>query len=218
MLKRFSNEVGLLIIAALFFCLQGLALKPILAPRTLYLVPPLELKHLVAGFNAQVADSFWLRSIQDMEYCEAEIDGKVCKNKSWLFNVINLTVELDPSFSEAFYFGALALTVLVEDREGASIIYDKATALYKYDWHILYAAAYHALFEEKNQLKAGRLYLQAANMGAPSWVRLSAGKLIASGGDKKAAEEILEQMIMTEQHPLWIKQLRSKLEESKSSQ
>ena len=215
MLNCYFEELRLLFIAALIFCAQGFFLKPIPQDRTLYIAPPLEVKHLMTGFASQASDAFWLRSIQDAEYCEKAVEG-TCSGKSWLFNMINLTVELDPNFVEAYYYGGLSLTVLVEDNAGAKIIFDKGVEHFKHEWPLLYAAAYHALFEEKDKAKAARLYMMAANSGAPPWVRFAAGKLAIAGGDKTVAREILQQMINSEQDPNWIKQLKTKLEETKS--
>jgi len=181
----------------------------------MYVAPPIEVKHLLSGFGSQASDSFWLRAIQDTEYCEKFISERVCTGKSWLFNMINLTVELDPNFIEAYYYGGLSLTVLIEDTPGAKIIFDKGVEKFQHEWQLLYAAAYHALFEQKDKKKAAKLYFMAANSGAPAWVRLSAGKLAVDGGDKETAEEILQHMIDTEQDPDWVRQLKSRLEESR---
>lgn len=215
MLKSYFVELRLLFLAALIFLAQSFFTHPVAQDRTLYLAPPIEIKYLLSGFGSQASDSFWLRAIQDTEYCEKFISERICSGKSWLFNMINLTVDLDPKFAEAYYYGGLSLTVLIEDVQGAQIIFDKGVENFKHEWPLLYVAAYHALFEQKDKVKASKLYLMAANSGAPPWVRLAAGKLALEGGDKSTAEDILQHMIDTEQDPQWVKQLKSKLEESR---
>ncbi|MGZ6486765.1 MAG: hypothetical protein ACXWQQ_09515 [Pseudobdellovibrio sp.] len=202
---------------ALFLFLQSFFSKPKEIENTEYFAPPLEVKYLSAGYATQLSDGFWMRAVQDTGYCEAHISEGICKGKSWYFNIINLVVSLDDQFAEAYYYGGLSLSVMIKDIQGASIIFDKATHVFKYDWPMLYLAAYHALFEEKDYLKASALYLRAANNGAPSWVRLSAGKLAASGGNREAAQEILQKLIDKEENPLWIKSLKEKLESEEKS-
>lgn len=214
---KYKIESGLLILAALFFLAQSGFVKPKSIGVTDYLPPPLEIKYLTGGFASQMSDSFWLRSVQDTQYCEQNIDEKTCSGKSWFFNVINLVVELEPQFAEAYYFGGLSLTILINDFQGASIIFDKGTSVFKYEWPMLYLAAYHALFEEKDKAKAAKLYLRAADNGAPSWVRLTAGKLAAEGGSAETAEEILQQLIKSESHPKWIEKLKGKLNEAQKT-
>lgn len=212
----FCTESLLVALASLALILQNYFTKPQTKFEPSRLAPPLEISYLSAGFKAQLSDSFWLRSVQDTEYCEKQVEGNTCIGQSWFFSLINLAVELDPLFSEAYYYGGLSLTVYIKDIPGASIIFDKAVKQFKYEWPILYLAAYHALFQEKDKLKASKLYLAAADNGAPPWVRLSAGKLALGGGDDRAAQEILEQLIKTEAHPAWIKQLKEKLVESRA--
>lgn len=198
---------------ALFFALQLQMKTPQLQKRSDYITPPIELKYLNAGFSASAADSFWLRAVQDFDHCDQPLNESECKGKSWLFDVVNLTVELDAKFREAYYYGALALTILISDYDGATVIFDKGVAHFKNYWPLLYAAGYHADFEEKNKLKASKLYLAAVNNGAPDWVRLSAGRLASEGGDQVSAKEILEQLIDIQSDPLWIAKLRKKIEE-----
>lgn len=216
-LKATKLYIGLSVMTAFFFAAQLLVNPPQMQKRSDYIAPPVELKYLNAGFSATVADSFWLRAIQDFDHCDHPLNAQECKGKSWLFSVVNLTVELDKLFLEAYYYGALALTILVSDYEGAGIIFDKGVAQFKNDWALHYAAGYHALFEEKNKLKASKLYLAAVNNGAPAWVRLMAGRLATEGGDEASAREILDQLIGMQSDPDWIEKLRKKIHDMDKS-
>ena len=214
-MKLWIHEIWLLLLAAIFILAQAFFTKPTQEPRLSYVAPPVEIKYIAAGFQKQLSDTFWLRSVQDTEYCENKKTEAECAGKSWFYNIINLVVNLDDEFIEAYYYGGLSLTILINDYTGATAIFDKAVVKFKHEWPLLYLAAYHALFEEKNKAKAAQLYLAAANNGAPSWVRLSAGRLAAEGGSENVAEEILQQMIQLEQDEKWIKELKSKLEQQK---
>ena len=179
------------------------------------MAPPDLITHLAVGLRVQMSDSFWLRAIQDFDYCDSVINEKECSDKSWLYKIIKAVVELDPRFFEAHYYGALALTIIISDYEGASAIFDTAVTNFPKSWMLLYAAGYHALVEEKNKIKAAKLYLEAGNLGAPSWVPMMAGKLAAEGGDIDYAEKILQGMIELNQQPEYAERLKKKLEQKK---
>ncbi len=167
---------------------------------------------MTAGLNVQLSDTFWLRANQDFDFCDQPKNKTDCIGKSWLFQIINLVTDLDSNFNEAFYYGALSLTVLISDYEGASQIFDKGVLYHAKDWHLLYAAGYHALLEEKNSVKASKIYFDAAKYGAPAWVKVMAGRLAIEGGEKEYAAKILEEMIATNQEPKLIERLKQKLE------
>jgi len=187
-----------------------------------YIAPPKLIEHFNGGFKIQVADSLWIRAIQDFDFCsevkpssEQTLKGQPpeCVGKSWLFNVLDVATTLDPHFDAGVYqSGGLALTVIISDYAGASVIFDRGTRLYPTSWTLLYSAAYHAHIEEKNKAKAARLYLAAAENGAPSWIKLMAGRLAGEGGDMDYAEQILQTMIETNQDATYIEILKNKLE------
>jgi len=191
-----------------------------------YIAPPKLIEHFNGGFKVQVADSLWMRAIQDFDFCselkptsEQTLKGQPpeCIGKSWLFNVLDVATTLDPYFDAAIYqTGGLALTVIISDYAGASVIFDRGTRLYPTTWQLLYAAAYHAHIEEKNKAKAARLYLAAAENGAPSWIRTMAGRLAGESGDMDYAEQILQTMIETNQEEKFVKRLKEKLDEIKA--
>lgn len=202
----------LILFVPFFFVLQSFCNAPVLSDRTDYIAPPLELKYLNIGFATQASDSFWIRAVQDIDYCDKLGDNNTCVGKSWLFNVINLTVELDNKFREAFYYGSLSLTILISDYAGASVIFDKGVVSFPNDWPLLYAAGYHALFEEKDKMKASRLFYRAAEHGAPNWLRLSAGRLASEVGEKEFAEQVLQRLVGLESDPVWVEKLKKKIE------
>lgn len=214
----FSVEAWLVAIAAACLAVMPLLSKPVLPATTSYITPPSEIQYITVGFKEQAADSFWMRAIQDTYYCEKKIAERACVGKSWFYNLIQLVTDLAPDFSESYYYGSLSLSVFIGDQKGASIILDKATDRFKYDWPLLYLAGYHALFEEKNRLKAAHLYLMAANSGAPDWVRLSAGKLASGENDLDFAKKVLAQLIEQQSDPKWIESLKQKIQELEKDQ
>lgn len=183
-----------------------------------YIPPPKAIEHLTVGFRVQMADSFWLRAIQDFDHCSKTLATNLCVSESWLFAVLDLASTLDPKLEPAMYqTGGLALSVLVSDVEGAAKFFSRGVHIYPQNWQIVYAAAFHALYEEKNKSKAARLYHQAFENGAPAWVQVVAGRLASDGGDEEFAAKILEDMIAQNKDEKLITRLKNKLTEARTS-
>lgn len=175
-------------------------------------VVPDAIQHFSVGFKNHMASALWLRSLQGFDYCEKEISAGICAPKSWLYQNINLASTLDPIFEPGFYrLGALALTVIISDYAGASIIFDRGVSQYPNYWPLLYSAGYHSYFEEKNLIKASQLFDRAAKNGAPNWVAVLAGRLAADGGNINLAEQILRTMVEENQDEKLVKRLKEKI-------
>jgi len=215
--KTVSFYFFLLPAALLLFLLQQTLSRPEVTKRSDYLTPSVMVKNMAMGLQIQMSDSFWLRAVQDFDYCDQKINKNECQGKSWLFQVLDLTTNLDLRFEEAFYFGGLALTIIISDYDGASKIFDKGVAQFPNKWQLNYAAGYHSMIQEKNYAKASERYLAAAENGAPSWVRILAGTLAAKGGDTDFAEKVIEQMISMNEEPKYIERLNKKLDAIKNN-
>lgn len=212
------NQTKLFFLGCLFLCFSFFFSRPIEQSRSDYLPPPIAIKNLSVGLKNQFADTLWLRAVQDFDYCEKKVNEMECKSKSWLFQTLNLAFELDPYLEPPMYQTAgLALTVIISDYLGASIIFDKGVRQYPNNWEIAYSAAYHALYEEKNKTKAARLYENAAKNGAPTWVYSLAGRIAMDNGEAEYSKQILEGMIATNQDEIIIKRLSDKIAEVEAS-
>lgn len=182
-----------------------------------YIPPPKAIQYLTAGFKVQTADAFWLRAVQDFDYCSKKLAENVCEGNSWLFSVLDLSSTLDSRLEPVMYqAGGLALSILVGDVEGAAKIFERGTRVYPSNWQLIYGAAYHALYEEKNKKKASKFYLRAFENGAPPWTQVLAARLASDEGDSEFAERILEDMIAQNKDENLVKRLKTKLEETKS--
>ena len=156
--------------------------------------PPQGLEHFSFGFRYVMADSFWIRAIQDFDYCEQPIKKNLCRGKGWLYQTLDVTTNLDPDFRMAYSAGAVALSVIISDIEGASRLFDKAVGHFPNDWQILYKAAYQALYEENDKVKAASLMVRAAKNGSPDWVYQLAGRLYTQAGQREMAEHLLQEI------------------------
>ncbi|MBC7467131.1 MAG: hypothetical protein H7256_14170 [Bdellovibrio sp.] len=215
--KKFLKSIVVVATPFSFFYFSCFFSRPLPVRRSEYLRPPSVVKNLTAGFSIQQSDSFWLRSNQDFDHCDKPINSRECEGKSWLYEIIDLVTELDSNFFEAYYFGGLALTVIISDYAGASQIFDKGVKKFPNRWELSYAAGYHALFEEKNKLKAAVLYKNVAANGGPPWVGGAAGGLAIEGGDVSLAIKILNEMIELSRDEKVTERLKRKLAETKNT-
>jgi len=180
-------------------------------PRDL-LSPPIGIQHFTFGHNDVTADILWIRAIQDFDYCDQQIAKNLCVGKGWLYRMLNSITDLSPKFRMPYATGAVALSVMVSDVDGAARIFDKGAENFPNDWPILYRAAYHNLYEVKDKKKAADLFIRAGRNGAPGWVFSLAGGLYNESNERVAAEAVLQEMIKTEVDETIIKRLQEKLE------
>ena len=182
-----------------------------------FLAPPKGLIHFTFGYNESMADIFWIRSIQDFDYCEQKIDKMNCRDNSWLYKIIDVVTDLSPQFRTAHSMGPIALSIIISDIQGASKIFDKATKRFSKDWVILGRAAYHALYEEQDRSKAARLLKQAAENGGPFWYYALSGRLFAEGGEMELGEALLRDLKDSNQPQYIIDRLTLRLEDYKKN-
>ncbi|MFN8943877.1 MAG: hypothetical protein ACK5WZ_04545 [Pseudobdellovibrionaceae bacterium] len=162
-------------------------------------VPSPRLQYFTFGYRDLVADLFWLRTIQNFDYCDSvkltNSDGlKICNENSFLYRLLDLVTELSPNFRMPYASGGLALSVIITDVSGASHIFEKGTFNFPTDWPILYRSAYHAMIEEKNKKKAAYLLVEAARNGGPQWLYALSGKLFIEGGDLEMSLRLIDEL------------------------
>ena len=163
--------------------------------------PPEKIEYFHFGFRESVADSLWLRWIQDSDYCQtylapvqilkdeskysdsilANPRHRVCDN-SWAFKMLDAVTRLAPKFKMAYLAGATSLAVLVEDYPGASVIFNRGVENYPNEWPLLYRAAYHFMYDTQDLPRAAELLTRAADNGAPIWLRSLASRVYTQSG------------------------------------
>lgn len=216
-IRRYAN-VGFLVLGLVLIIVSNVWLpKGSHLFKPTYLSPP-QVQRITFGHQEQVADIFWLRAVQDMDYCENKVSGDQCRGRSWLFRILDLVTDLAPRFRMPYAVGGLALSVLISDYAGASRIFDKGTAAFPKDWPILSRAAYHALYEENNKTKAAQLMEQVANHGGPIWYRSLAARLYIEGNQMSLAFALLEELRANPQvNDVLIRRIEKKIAELRKS-
>jgi tetratricopeptide (TPR) repeat protein len=132
--------------------------------------------------------------------------------------MLDSITNLSPNFRIPYAAGALALTVVITDIDGATKIFDKGVKAFPNDWPLLYRAAYHYLYEVNDKKRAAELLIAAGKNGAPSWVFSLAGRLYSDSGKLDLAKALLEQMIQEKQDPAIIDRVRKKIESMETSE
>lgn len=169
-------------------------------PRYFIFPPPPGLKYYSMGFSDTVADGLWLRFIQDIEKCKLtgfENEKKSTCRKGWGFQMLDQITQLSPRFRMPFATGPLSLSIISDDYEGASIIFDRATEAFPNDWPILYRAAYHFLYDRSDYKKAASLLMRAHANGGPHWLPLLASRLYSREGQLELGISTLKSYLET---------------------
>lgn len=199
-------------IELLFGCLGAILIWTLSVPavkrdaeKARFVYPPEQLKLFSLGYDEVIADTLWIRVIQDVEKCdqsdrapglppllrEGPVQSSRC-NKGWVFHMINAISELAPRFERPLVFGGMLLSVAVDDREGAKIILDKAVERFPTNTWLLFQAAYHYLFEIQDRKRAAELLVKSAENGGPPWLYALAANLHLKEGQAAIAKGILE--------------------------
>lgn len=180
---------------AIFFSGQHLQGYKVLSVKV---APPQELKYFHFGYRLSAADSIWLRLLQDFDYCEKKTSvqvGLVACERSWVFQNLLLIIELDPIFKMPYILGGVVLSVLVNDKSGASEIFRRGLKQYPDDWALAYRAGYHFMVEEQDSITAAKYFALAAENGGPSWLPSLVARLYEKGGEKEVAASILNDLL-----------------------
>lgn len=172
------------------------------------LYPPKYMSLFSFGYADYYADVLWLRLIQDIDFCEK---GKNKCSEGWAYKMLDSITELSPKFRTAYAFGALTLSVLVNDIKGSSKIFRKAIKNFPNDWEILYRASYHFLLEEKDNVLAAQLLQRSAENGGPNWLYSLASRLHKKEGSLLLGIVSLEAYLKTLKKPKNIIKIKKRL-------
>lgn len=189
------------------------------------------MKYFHFGHNNTMADLFWINVIQNMDFCENENAPKAYNpgknvddilktqmkpsrcDKGWVFQMMDFITDLSPKFSMVYRVGATSLSVLVDDRAGAKIIFDKGLAQFPNDWTINYNAAYHYLLELQNPERAAELLTVAYKNGGPDFLPTLASRLWSKMGRSMLGYTTLKDFVESNPDSPDIERARIRLKE-----
>jgi hypothetical protein len=207
-------------IAVLIFCFRAFNKSAIDKTHAAFLIPPSHLKYFSLGYNEIVADGLWLRVIQDFDHCEGKPGDKrkgavncAAMDRGWVYHMLDAVTELAPHFRMPYIHGGTMLSVVLADKEGARLLYDRALVNFPNDWKLEYQAAYHYLYELHEPLKASELLVAAGKDGAPRWVFSLAARLMSEEGKDLLGKSMLESVIEANPDASFTPRLQQRLDE-----
>lgn len=162
--------------------------------------------------------------IQDFDICDQRkktdvsaqelVEHSLC-NKGWVYSVLDAVTQLSPRNELPYIIGGTILSVLVDDREGARLIFEKGVHALPNDWSIAYRAAYHYLYEVKDNQRAAELLEHAGRHGAPPWVFALSARLYTDLGRAELGISILEDALQRDYKGYGTERLKERLTELK---
>lgn len=207
--------------------------------RKVLVPPPENIDQFSFGFDDVIADSLWIRLLQDISGCgrkeqevhfdsqkkevEEALSGAGFQAKcefGWSFRMLDAITKLAPRFKTAYLQGVTFLSVIVDDKLGAAKLFQRAVDVFPQDWTIHYRAGYHFLIEMNDAEKGADMMAKAARLGAPVWVHGLAARLYTGVGRAALAISILDSTLRTagdRLKPNVRRHLEQRLEEAKSA-
>lgn len=143
----------------------------------LYLPNQKILNHFTGGMNHVVADLLWLRCIQ---YVGKENKGE--RNFTWLNQMLETVVQLDPYFGDAYRYGGMFLASLRADDDAGIDLLERGFITNPKNFQLPYELAMIFLLNRKDEPGSKEratyyLSMAAAIEGCPEFIRDLATKL-----------------------------------------
>ena len=228
---------AVLLMAILVLAVAAQDLLPPFSQRKSFIAPPLQIKYFTLGYNDLIGSMLWIRVLQDMDFCE---NGKLTDadfvvplstakdkltgilerklkpsrcHKGWVYQMLNVLTEIEPQNRLAYDVGGTMLSVAVDDREGARMIFEKGARQFPEDWTISFKAGYHYLWEMQDAQRASELLKQSLASGAPPIVAAIAAALYNHMGQAQIAKMVLEDTLAQKPTGLAAERIKYRLEQ-----
>jgi tetratricopeptide (TPR) repeat protein len=208
-------------------------------PKNLFYPPPISLKYFTFGYDDMVADLFWLRLQQDFGICEQQRGGssfsadsgkRVGRNRTpscrygWGYHMLNLITDLAPRFTLPALLGPMILSVVADDIDGATILFDKSLNMYPNNWELNYRAGYHFMLELEDRERASLLFQKSYENGGPKWLPLLIARVQSEQGRFSLAEKVISDLLkkmpeekIKKRAIMKLQELKKKMAESSNS-
>lgn len=140
------------------------------------------------GFKRLGSSFLWISTI-----LESDVEHYKKKDlNSWMFLRFNTISKLEPKFYENYAFGGPYLSIVKDDLEGASIIYNKGLEQFPDDFHLLRDGGFHFQFEVGDYKRSYDIYNKLKdNPKANALILSTLARLETSQGNLETAYELL---------------------------
>jgi tetratricopeptide (TPR) repeat protein len=159
------------------------------------------------GFDAILADVYWIRAIQHFGGTRRAASGD--KSYNLLYPLLDLTTTLDPHFNVAYRFGAIFLAESYPDGPGradqAIALLERGLAADPKRWQYAQDAGFVHYWWLHDYKTAAAWFDRASRIeGAPWWLRSMAATTLAEGGDRQSSRRLWQQLYETSDDS-WVK-------------
>ena len=152
------------------------------------------------GFDAILADVYWIRAIQHFGGTRHSESGD--KSYKLLYPLLDLTTTLDPHFNIAYRFGAIFLAEEYPNGPGrtdqAIALLERGLAADPTRWQYAQDAGFVHYWWRQDYKAAAEWFDRASRIeGAPWWLRSMAATTLAEGGDRQSSRQLWQQLYET---------------------
>lgn len=164
----------------------------------LYLRSSGAVARLALGYDALLADVYWIRAVQ--YFGGQKLHERAKRRQDLLYPLLDITTTLDPQFNIAYRFGAVFLAEGYPKPPGrpdlAVKLLEKGFAANPTRWEYLYDAAFVHYWWLRDYAAAGALFTRASQVpGAPDWMQGLAATTLARGGNRQSARFMWQQVL-----------------------
>jgi hypothetical protein len=158
------------------------------------------MRRLALGFDAILADIYWIRTVQ--YYGDTRLSTAEKKEYELLYPLLDMTTTLDPRFNVAYRFGAILLSEGYPngpaDADSAIALLRKGIRATPGRWQYYHDAAFVEYWWRHDGRAASEWMLEASKQrGAPGWLAPVAAGMLAEGGARDAARALWTELAST---------------------
>jgi hypothetical protein len=165
--------------------------------KLLYVRSPEALDRMALGFDALLADVYWIRAIQ--HYGSDRLASGTAGRYELLYPLLDITTSLDPYFNIAYRFGAIFLSEAFPGGPGrpdlAIALLRKGLVAQPTKWQYFHDIAFVHYWALRDPIAAADWFQRAAGQpGAPNWLMPVAAAMLTQGSDRASSRFLWQQM------------------------